>query len=118
MAKEHSQLAVGNKGFLKSVATGELTEVFDQAVFAPELEVGVLSEPLRDEAVVTKGGYWLIEVIEKDDNRPFEEFDRGLLKAKALDEWISALLADETNVVESYLSNKQKMWAVERALQD
>lgn len=118
MAEEYSQLAVGNKGFLKSVAPGKLTEVFDKAVFGPELELQELSEPLRDETIFTKGGYWLIKVAEIDDNRPLEPFDRDLLKAKALDDWISELLADETNMVESYLDNKQKMWAVERALQD
>ena len=118
MAEEYSQLAVGNKGFLKSVAPGKLTEVFDKAVFGPELELQALSEPLRDETIFTKGGYWLIKVVEIDENRPFEEFDRDLLKAQALDDWVSELLADETNIVESYLSNKQKMWAVERALQD
>ncbi|HUU08434.1 MAG TPA: peptidylprolyl isomerase [Dehalococcoidales bacterium] len=118
MAEEYSQLAVGNKGFLKSVAPGKLTEVFDKAVFGPELELQELSEPLRDETIFTKGGYWLIKVVERDENRPLEPFDRDLLKAKALDDWISELLADETNMVESYLDNKQKMWAVERALQD
>ncbi len=118
MAEEYSQLAVGNKGFLKSVAPGKLTEVFDKAVFGPELELQELSEPLRDETIFTKGGYWLIKVVERDENRPLEPFDRDLLKAKALDDWISELLADETNMVESYLDNKQKMWAVEKALQD
>jgi len=118
MAEEYSQLAVGNKGFLKSVAPGELTEVFDEAVFGSELELQALSEPLRDETIFTKGGYWLIKVVEIDDNRPLEPVDRDLLKAQALDDWVSELLADETNIVESYLNNKQKMWAVERALQD
>ncbi len=118
MAEEYSQLAVGNKGFLKSVAPGKLTEVFDQAVFGPELELQELSEPLRDETISTKGGYWLIKVVEKDENRPLEPVDRDLLKAKALDDWVSELLADKTNIVESYLNNKQKMWAVEQALKD
>ncbi len=118
MAEEYSQLAVGNKGFLKSVSPGELTDVFDQAVFAPELELGVLSEPLRDDTIFTKGGYWLIKVVERDENRTLEPSDRDLLKAKALDDWVSELLADETNIVESYLNNKQKVWAVEKALQD
>lgn len=118
MAEEYSQLAVGNKGFLKSVSPGKLTEVFDQAVFGPELELQELSEPLRDETIFTKGGCWLIKVVEIDENRPLEPFDRDLLKAKALDDWVSELLADETNIVENYLNNKQMMWAVERALQD
>jgi len=118
MAEEYSQLAVGNKGFLKSVAPGKLTEVFDEAVFGPELELQELSEPLRDETIFTKGGCWLIKVAEIDDNRPLEPFDRDLLKAQALDDWVTELLADETNIVESYLNNKQRMWAVERALQD
>lgn len=118
MAEEYSQLAVGNKGFLKSVAPGKLTEVFDKAVFGPELELQELSQPLRDDTIFTKGGYWLIKVVEIDDNRPIEEFDRDLLKAQALDDWVSELLADETNIVESYLNNQQKMWAVDKALQD
>ena len=118
IAEEYSQLAVGNKGFLKSVAPGKLTEVFDKAVFGPELELQELSQPLRDETIFTKGGYWLIKVVEIDDNRPLEEFDRDLLKARALDDWVSELLADETNIVESYLDIEEEMWAVDKALQD
>ena len=88
---------------------------FDEFVFNFELELETLSEPVRDENVLTKGGYWLVKISDKDDNRKLDDNDRELLKAKAFDEWISSLWDDPENKVESYLDAEKKAWAVERA---
>ena len=84
--------------------------------FVLNSETGILSEPVRDELTVTEGGYWLVKVLDKEDNRQISEDDREFLKAKALDEWASSVWDNPENEVEIYLDSEKKAWAIERAI--
>ena len=120
LAKEISQLEMyGNEeGDLDWLTPGTMGSDFDEFVFNTEIEVGTVSEPIRDAGSDTKGGYWLIKVLDKDDNRQVEDSDRDLLKNRALNEWIEALWDDPNNKVESYLDAEEQLWAVEKAIKD
>ncbi|MBE9512585.1 MAG: peptidylprolyl isomerase [Chloroflexi bacterium] len=84
--------------------------------FVLNAETGTLDEPIKDEAVTTQGGYWLVEVLDKDDNKKISNDDRGFLKNKALSEWVSSLWDDPKNKVEGYLNSEKRAWAVEKAM--
>jgi hypothetical protein len=84
--------------------------------FVLNAEVNTISEPVRDEASVTKGVYWLVKVVDEEDGRQISDEDRDFLKAKALGEWITSLSDNPVNQVESYLDGEKKAWAVDRAL--
>ena len=118
LAKEYSQLrdAEENGGYLGLVTSGTITQALDEAVFDSGLEVGILSEPIRDEGVVTKGGHWLVKVLDKDDDRPIKDIDRDLLKAKTLNDWLVEVIESPENVVRIYLGDEQKMWAINRVI--
>jgi len=119
LAKEFSQLsgAVTNEGDLGIVFKGEITTAFDEFVFNLDIEPGTLSEPIRDETIATKGGYWLVKALDKDDDRQLEDSDRNLLKAKALEEWGSSLLDDPSiEIDDSYLDDEKKEWAIEQVI--
>ena len=102
-----------NGGDLGWLTPGMTSSAIDEFVFNAELE---LSEPIRDESAGTRGGYWLIEVLDIDDNRQIEDEDRELLKEKALSEWVSALRDNPGNRVENYLDDEMKEWAIGRAI--
>lgn len=112
-------LAIGaeeDEGKVGWISPGVVTPTFDEFVFDPELEIDTLSEVIRDEGALTKGGFWLIKVLDKDDNRQIEESDRDILKAKALEEWVTSLLEDPENEIDdSYLTLEKKDWAVYKA---
>ena len=117
LSEEFSQLGEAEKeGYLGLLAPGMMTTAFDEVVFDAKLEPGTLSEPVKDEAIITRGGYWLLKVLDKADNMQIEDADRDLLKAKALSDWVSALWDNPENIVESYLDDEKKAWAIERAL--
>lgn len=102
LAKESSQHewskeAGGDLGWLKR---GKENLAFDEFLFDSELET--VSEPIRYDTFSTKGGYWLIKVVDKDDNRQGDDSYRYLLKARALEEWIESLWNDPENKVENY----------------
>jgi len=118
LSEEFSQLVVAEKGgYLGLLAPGMMTTAFDEVVFDAKLEPGTLSEPTKDEVVITKGGYWLLKVLDKAENRQIEDADRDLLKAVALNDWLSELWDNPENEIDdSYLDDEKKAWAVDRAL--
>jgi len=72
----------------------------------------VLSQPIRDDTISTKGGYWLVKIAEIDNNRQIEKEDRDLLKADVWNKWVEGLFNDPENKVKSYLDDEKKMWAI------
>ena len=120
LAKEFSQLegVEGNEGEYM-LSPGFMNPTVDEYVFDPETELEKISEPIRDEYVLTKGGYWLIKVVDKDGDRPLEDDDIDLLKAKALDKWVSSLWENPENEIDdSYLDAEKKAWAIEQAIRN
>ena len=118
LAEELSQHDASKEkgGDLGWLASGEINPVYQDFVLNAELEA--LSEPIKDDGVVTKGGYWLVKALDKEDNRQIEDSDRDLLKAKALDEWVSSLWDNPENEVESYLDDEKKAWAIAEAMKN
>jgi len=117
LAAEFSQHADSkeNGGEFEVDSRELFSEAFDEFIFDPELELGSLSQPIKDDTVVTEGGYWLIKVAEAASDRPLEEEDRNTLKSDALNQWVKGLLDDPDNTVESYLDEEKINWAVLRA---
>jgi len=117
LAQELSQhVSKDNGGEVTGVTPDMMSLALSEFIFDPELELETVSEPIRDDTVVTKGGYWLVKVMDKDDNRQIEDSDRELLKAEAFTEWLEALRDDPENKIENYLDGEKKAWAVDRAM--
>jgi len=118
LAEEYSQYEYSDEeaGDLGWLSPGEMSLVFDEFVFNSELELETLSEPIRDDAAPTKGGYWLVKVLDEDDNKEIGKDDRDFLKAQVFNEWLSSLWDDPENQIDSYLDGEQKAWAVEQSM--
>jgi parvulin-like peptidyl-prolyl isomerase len=93
-----------------------MSPAFSDFAFSSELDV--LSQPIRDDTVSTKGGYWLVKVSEIDNNRQITDVDRSLLKADTLNKWLDELFNDPENKVEDYLDVEKKLFAVSHVLRD
>jgi len=116
LAKELSQHAASkaNGGDMGQLTAGMMPAALEEFVFSCELDT--LSLPIRDDTANTKEGYWLVKMVGIDSDREIEASDRNLLKAELLDEWVSSLLDNPDNEVESYLDDEMKAWAVEQAV--
>jgi len=108
---EDSKRKGGDLGWLTPEEVASLLEDF---IF--NSEPGTLSEPIRDDGLLTEGGYWLVTVVDRDDNRKIEDGERDFLKRKALDEWISSLWDNPENEVEDYLDSEKIAWARDKAM--
>ena len=78
------------------------------------LPEGVVSEPTYDASVTTNGGYWLIEVLEREEDREIETETRQQMIAKLFADWLEE--QRQTSVIEQYLTEDQKAWAVDYTL--
>ena len=110
---EGSKRKGGDLGWLEPE---EVASILDEFIF--NSEPGELSEPIRDDGVLTKGGYWLVKVLERDDNRKIEDSDRELLKQKALSEWLASLWDNPETEVEDYLDSEKMAWASDKAMKN
>ena len=118
LAKEFSRLegVEENEGEYE-ITTGMISPAVDEFVFNSETALETISEPIRDDTITTEGGYWLIKVLAKDEDRRIDKEDRDLLKSRALEEWVSSLWDDPENEVDdSYLDDEKKSWAIEQAM--
>ncbi|MFC1992429.1 peptidylprolyl isomerase [Chloroflexota bacterium] len=117
LAKEMSQHEASkeSEGDLGWLTPNELNYL-DDFIFDLSIEEGTISEPIRDDVVITAGGYWLLKVVDIDNNRDIEEEDRDLLKTKALDDWSASLWDDPQNEIESFLDEEKRSWAILQAL--
>jgi parvulin-like peptidyl-prolyl isomerase len=112
---QHSESKDSGGGFVVT-SPDEVSSAFSEFVFSAELDV--LSQPIRDDTVSTKGGYWLVKVAEIDANRQVADDDRDLLKNDILSKWVQSLFDDPENKVVSYLDDEKKDWAISRAFGD
>ena len=115
LAKEYSQHSAskeqgGDLGWTQE--TGISSRVV--LSLAMQLEPGAVSQPTADNSVQTKGGYWLVKVVDRDDSRALEDETRNALKLRLFED----LLVEqrEKNSIETYLTEEQKSWAVARVL--
>ena len=106
----------GELGYVMPEQTGE---TFDAYVFDLGVELGKWSEPIRDETYWSKGGYWLVKVVEKDDDRKLSNEDRTFLIGQLFDDWVALIMADPDNIVDqSYLTEELNQWVINRVLKD
>ena len=111
LAKDYSQDSVsaqlgGDLGW-----TGE-SGIINKVVLrlALPLESGDVSQPAADTSVQTRGGFWLVRVINKDENRALDDSTRQTLRNGLFDKWITEKMKNDS--VETLLSEDQKSWAI------
>lgn len=106
-----SKMNGGDLGWLSPDPTGAVLEGF---ALDEEVEIGTVSEPIRDESVMTTGGYWLLKVVDREDDRQIEDEDREVLKYTAFEEWLTSLWDNPENHIESYLDAEKQAWAISK----
>lgn len=124
LADEYSQYSPskekhGDLGLItnpESENTTAISVAFDGYVFDPATELGKWSNPVRDDNFWTQGGYWLVKVVDKENNRKLSDDDRTTLIDKAYDEWINQLWLKYAAAIDvSGMTDEIRLWALERA---
>ncbi len=116
IAKELSQLsgAKDNGGAYGIVTKDALPTLVGDWVFGPEGKVSAISAPIKDTTATTKGGYWLINVLEKSDNRTLDETERSTLIDNALTDWANNLWLDGSYKIEDFTDAEKLNYAISK----
>ena len=96
-----------NGGNLGWIPEGLKGEEFDD--FAFDLEPGILSDPFS-----TPQGYWVIQVLGKEEDREIEEDVREQLRARAFGDWLAAEREEKVERNPNVDLEKVYQWAVEQ----
>jgi hypothetical protein len=114
LAEEYSQSWSEEDGAdLGWLAAGDVSEAFSDFVFNTETELGIFSEPIRDEDISTEGGYWLFKIPDSGI-REISDEDRDLLIQQAIQGWLELLLENPENIVVSYLDDEMREFAISK----
>jgi hypothetical protein len=108
---ENSKLDNGDLGWMRRGYTPNMImeQVFD-------LDIDQISEPIHDVTTVTKGGYWIIEVVEKELDKPLDEEMRYQLINEDMMNWL--LEETESSDIENHLTDTQQKWAINKVVSE
>ena len=120
LAREFSQDDSREQGGdLGWVTPGSRSAVFDEYVFNPEaVDLGVQG-PIEDTSITTTGGYWLVQVVDREENRPLEDEEKESLAEQAFSDWVSQLWEDAADEIDqSFLTAEVTQWIVEKLMEE
>ncbi|MGA2158411.1 MAG: peptidylprolyl isomerase [Dehalococcoidia bacterium] len=111
LAKQYSQDASkDNGGDMGWIAPAQTSNHGMLDRILPTLAAGKISDVIRDTTISTKGGYWLVEVLNKSADRPLDDTVRQALAGDCLNAWMQGLMSDAK--IENLLDQTQKDFAV------
>ena len=76
-----------------------------------KLELNTLSEPVRDTEVQTMGGYWVVNLLGRED-RELEPNIQDAMATKAFNDWFTE--QREAATVEQYLTPGHFQFAIDQ----
>ncbi|MFH0914349.1 MAG: peptidylprolyl isomerase, partial [Chloroflexota bacterium] len=119
VAKEVSRLESKENGADVGWVTRDIAgKVFGDYAFDTSVPINTLSQPLRETAVTTKGGYWLVRVVAQQADRPIDKDTRELLKTRAFTKWLGEREQGPASIIELLLDESQMLWALSTALKN
>ncbi len=107
----------GDLGFIKA---GTLSDAADAVLFpedtAQSLPLNQVSGPVQDTEQYTRGGVWLVQLIAVNPDMAIEGDNRTLLVNNALIEWQNQTWEENQSNYEILLTDEQKAYAVQEAM--
>ena len=101
----------GRLGWLEEESNAFST-AFIEAAF--QLPIGQVSEPVKDETVPTRGGYWIVKVVDKQE-RALDSELRTILRNKHFIDWLD--LRRASSIIENKLDAARKYWAAQKVIE-
>jgi parvulin-like peptidyl-prolyl isomerase len=111
LVKTYSQdyTSASDNGDMGWTGEGTITNRLVRGMAEP-LEIGAVSQPAADSSVQTLGGFWLVRVLNKDENRVLDDSTRQTLRTGLFEKWLTEKMKDDS--VETLLTEDQKAWAI------
>ena len=94
--------------------SANITNAFYAYAIDPSVKLGEWSSPVRD-TLWTKGGYWVVQVVDRQDHSKISDDDRKILIDRAYSTWAGGLMGQAATEVFNDFTPDLKTWAIERA---
>ena len=120
MADKYTQYSLskekqGDLGVIDISDNSTYTTAFNNYVFDPATATGKWSAPILETELWTRGGSWLVKVVEKEANRTVSDEDRNYLISEAFNNWFTQLSSDPDLKIESdILTDAMRQFAMDR----
>jgi parvulin-like peptidyl-prolyl isomerase len=119
IADQYSQYSIDNPnhGEMGLVAISQnVSDPFNQYVFDLSTELGKWSQPIRDDTFYyTKGGFWIVQVVNKEENKELTTDDRDTLIGNLYTKWTSSIVDTATPYTVNNITSELLSWAIEKA---
>jgi len=97
------------------LSSDNVTTVFNGYAFNSETPLGQWSEPLKDAEAYSRGGFWVVWVETKEDNRPLTTDDLNLLIGNLYSTWTNTINTAATDYVKNDMTQDLLSFALARA---
>jgi hypothetical protein len=120
MADQYTQYSLsksthGDIGVISTADNSTYTQAFNDYVWNPSTPAGKWSEPILEEELWTRGGSWIVKVVEKEAGRALNDEDKSYLISEAFNFWFNKLSEDpDLKLEDNLVTEKMQEFAVER----
>jgi hypothetical protein len=120
MADQYTQYSLskdthGDIGVISTADNSTYTQTFNDYVWNAATPTGKWSEPILEEGLWTRGGSWIVKVVEKEANRALNDEDRSYLISEAFNYWFNKLKEDpDLKLEDNLVTEEMQQFAVER----
>ncbi len=112
LAQEFSQSWSETDGADLGAIVSTTTAAYKSYIFDETTAIGTVSDPIKDTASATDGGYWLFKVL-NSEVKDISSEDREDFVSKAFNKWIEGLQESNADNIHVYLDEAQRAFAVD-----
>ncbi len=98
--------------------TSAISPAVDAVIFNPDTPTGVWLDPVKDDQFYTKGGAWIIKVLDTSPSRALSADDKTTLATDEYNNWSKGLSSDTSFKITQSLTTEQQDLAVKQAEKD
>jgi hypothetical protein len=118
IADQYSQYSTDNPnhGEMGLVAISQnVSDPFNLYAFDLSTDLGKWSQPIRDDTFYyTTGGFWIVQVVDKVENKELTTEDRDKLIGDLFTKWTSSIMDAGTPHVINNVSEEELQWLMEK----
>jgi parvulin-like peptidyl-prolyl isomerase len=110
---EMSKSKLGELGALN--VSENITPVFNAYSFNTTTELGVWSQPLKEDTLYTRGGYWVVKIVDKAENKELTTEDRDQLISNLFSNWLKEGTDAASSSIVNNMNDELLSWLISKA---
>jgi hypothetical protein len=92
-----------------------ISTAFNDYAFSANTTLGVWSDPVKDTNFTTIGNYWVVQIVDKSNDRPYTSSDKNALVVDAYYSWSNGLYEAALIDIVYKLTDAQTQYAIDQA---